>query len=134
GASFVPREGQEVLVDFINGDPDRPIVVGAMYNKDNQGPKYTSTQSGWLTQSANANELRFDDAGGAEEVYLKAGKDLNFIVANNETGAVQNDQALTVTNNRSVSVGANESKTVGGNQTETVTGNQTETVVGNQST
>src|SRR5690606_5245872 len=58
GASFVPREGQEVLVDFINGDPDRPIVVGAMYNKDNQGPKYTSTQSGWLTQSGNANELR----------------------------------------------------------------------------
>lgn len=133
GASFVPREGQEVLVDFINGDPDRPIVVGAMYNKDNQGPKYTSTQSGFLTQSGDANELRFDDAGGAEEIYLKAGKDMNFVIANNETGEVQNDQALTVQNNRGVTVNANETKSVGGNQTESVQGNHTETVQGNQS-
>ena len=133
GASFVPREGQEVLVDFINGDPDRPIVVGAMYNKDNQGPKYTATQSGWLTQSGNANEFRFDDAGGAEEVYLKAGKDFNYVVANNETGAVQNDQSLAVSNNRSVTVSANETKAVSANQSETVGGNQTVAVTGNQS-
>lgn len=134
GASFIPRQDQEVLVDFINGDPDRPLVVGALYNKDNQGPKYTATQSGWLTQSGNANEFRFDDAGGAEEIYLKAGKDMNFVIANNETGNVQNDQALSVSNNRSVSVGANESKSVGGSQTESVTGNQAVTIQGNQST
>lgn len=133
GASFVPREGQEVLVDFINGDPDRPIIVGAMYNKDNQGPKYTSTQSGWLTQSGNANELRFDDKGGAEEVYLKAGKDLNSVVANNETAQVGNAQSLTVGATRTVSVGSDESKTVGANQTETVATNQTVTVGQNQS-
>ncbi|MEZ5505808.1 MAG: type VI secretion system tip protein TssI/VgrG [Gammaproteobacteria bacterium] len=133
GASFVPREGQEVLVDFINGDPDRPIVVGAMYNKDNQGPKYTSTQSGWLTQSANANELRFDDKGGAEEVYLKAGKDWNYIVANNETGQVQNAQSLSVSSTRTISVGSDESKTVGANQTESVASNQSVTVGQNQS-
>ena len=133
GASFVPREGQEVLVDFINGDPDRPLVVGALYNKDNQGPKYTATQSGWLTQSGNANEFRFDDAGGAEEVYLKAGKDFNYVVANNETGAVQNDQSLTVSNNRSVSVSADETKTVGSNQSETVGSNQTVAIGSNQS-
>ncbi|MAR89385.1 MAG: hypothetical protein CML06_00680 [Pseudomonadales bacterium] len=132
GASFVPREGQEVLVDFINGDADRPLVVGALYNKDNTGPKYTATQSGWLTQSSNANELRFDDAGGAEEIYLKAGKDMNFLIANNETGQVQNDQALTVDNNRSISVGANESKSVAGNQDETITGNQTLAVQSNR--
>lgn len=134
GASFVPREGQEVLVDFINGDPDRPIVVGAMYNKDNQGPKYTATQSGWLTQSGNANELRFDDAGGAEEIYLKAGKDMNFVIANNETGAIQNNQTLSVQNNRDVTVSANETKTVGSNQTESVGSNQSVTVASNQST
>lgn len=133
GASFVPREGQEVLVDFINGDPDRPIVVGAMYNKDNQGPKYTSTQSGWLTQSGNANELRFDDKGGAEEVYLKAGKDWNYVVANNETGQVQNAQSLTVSNTRTLSVGSDESKTVGANQSETVASNQTISIGQNQS-
>lgn len=133
GASFVPREGQEVLVDFINGDPDRPIVVGAMYNKDNQGPKYTSTQSGWLTQSGNANEFRFDDKSGSEEVYMKAGKDYNFVVANNETGAVQNDQSLAVSNMRSVDVGADEGKAVGANQTLTVGANQTLSVGQNQS-
>ncbi|NPU92822.1 MAG: type VI secretion system tip protein VgrG [Gammaproteobacteria bacterium] len=132
GGSFVPREGQEVLVDFINGDPDRPIVVGALYNKDNQGPKYTSTQSGWLTQSGNANELRFDDKGGAEEVYLKAGKDWNYVVANNETGQVQNAQSLTVSSTRTVAVGSNESKTVGANQTLAVTQNQSITVGGNK--
>ena len=132
GGSFVPREGQEVLVDFINGDPDRPIVVGALYNKDNQGPKYTSTQSGWLTQSGNANELRFDDKGGAEEVYLKAGKDWNYVVANNETGQVQNAQSLTVSSTRTVAVGSNESKTVGANQTLAVTQNQSLTVGGNK--
>lgn len=133
GASFVPREGQEVLVDFINGDPDRPIVVGAMYNKDNQGPKYTSTQSGWRTQSANANELRFDDKTGAEEVYLKAGKDFNYVVANNETGEVQNCQSLTVAHNRAVSVGADETRTVGASQSETVGANQTIVIGQNQS-
>lgn len=133
GASFVPREGQEVLVDFINGDPDRPIVVGAMYNKDNPGPKYTTTQSGWLTQSGNANEFRFDDKGGAEEIYMKAGKDYNFVVANNETGAVQNDQSLAVSNMRAVDVGADETKSVGANQTLTVGANQTLTVGQNQS-
>lgn len=132
GASFVPREGQEVLVDFINGDPDRPIIVGAMYNKDNQGPKYTSTQSGWLTQSGNANELRFDDKGGAEEVYLKAGKDWNYIVANNETGEVHNNQSLTVSRNRTASVGANESITIGTNQTLSIGNSQSISIGSNK--
>ncbi|HVK99212.1 MAG TPA: type VI secretion system tip protein TssI/VgrG, partial [Dongiaceae bacterium] len=132
GASFVPREGQEVLVDFVNGDSDRPIVVGALYNKDSQGPKYTSTQSGWLTQSGNANELRFDDKGGAEEVYLKAGKDWNYVVANNETGQVQNAQSLTVSSTRTVTVGSDESKTIGANQTLAVTRNQTITLGNNK--
>lgn len=132
GASFVPREGQEVLVDFINGDPDRPIIVGAMYNKDNQGPKYTSTQSGWLTQSSNANELRFDDKGGAEEVYLKAGKDWNYIVANNENGEVHNNQSLTVSRNRTASVGANESITIGSNQTLSIGNSQSISIGSNK--
>jgi len=132
GASFVPREGQEVLVDFISGDPDRPIVVGAIYNKDNQGPKYTSTQSGWLTQSGNANEFRFDDKGGAEEVYMKAGKDYNYVVANNETGQVQNAQSLSVASTRSVDVGSDETKTVGANQSITVGSDQSVAVGANQ--
>lgn len=115
GASFVPRIGQEVLVDFINGDPDRPLVVGALYNKDNKGPAYTSTQSGIKTESSHFNELRFDDKDGAEEVYLEAGKDFNFLVNNDETGTILNNQVLEVKKDRKA--------TIGGDCTQDVTGN-----------
>lgn len=134
GASFVPRLEQEVLVDFINGDPDRPIVVGALYNCDNKGPKYTSTQSGFKTEATKFNELRFDDKKDAEEIYVEAGKDYNYIVHNDETGTIENDQSLTVTQNRTISItDGDESKTLGkGNQTLSVAGNQTNGIDGNQ--
>lgn len=134
GASFVPRLEQEVLVDFINGDPDRPIIIGALYNKDNQGPKYTSTQSGFKTESGSFNELRFDDKADAEEIYVEAGKDYNYLVHNDETGTIENDQNLTVTNNRTLVIsGGDESKTLeSGNQILNVAGNQTNSIDGNQ--
>ena len=132
GASFVPRLNQEVLVDFLNGDPDRPLVVGALYNKDNQGPPYTSTQSGFKTASDKFNELRFDDKSGSEEIYVEAGKDYNFMIHHDQVGEVQNDQKLTVKNNRDVTItDGNESKKLGkGNQTLEVAGNRETTVKG----
>ena len=133
GGSFVPRLNQEVLVEFINGDPDRPLVVGALYNKDNQGPAYTSTQSGFKTASKQFNELRFDDKDSAEEIYVEAGKDYNYLVHNNDTGTVQNDQSLTVGNDRNTSVGNNHSESVGADQTVDVGGNQDTSVGGDQS-
>lgn len=136
GASFVPRLEQEVLVDFISGDPDRPLVIGALYNKDNQGPKYTTTQSGFKTQASQFNELRFDDKKDAEEIYVEAGKDYNYIVHNDETGTIENDQKLTVIQNRTITISeGDESKTLdSGNQTLSVAGNQTNSVDGNQET
>jgi len=132
GASFVPRLNQEVLVEFLNGDPDRPLVVGALYNKDNQGPAYTSTQSGFKTASDKFNELRFDDKSGSEEIYIEAGKDYNFMVHHDQVGEVQNDQKLTVKNNRDVTItDGNETKKLGkGNQTLEVAGNRETTVKG----
>lgn len=92
GGFFVPDVDQEVLVEFINGDPDRPVVVGALYNKNNAIPPYTKTQSGIRTRSKEYNELRFDDKEGAEEVYFQAGKDYSYLVKNDENGTIKKNR------------------------------------------
>jgi type VI secretion system secreted protein VgrG len=102
GAAFWPRIGQEVIVGFVEGDPDRPIVVGTVYNGE-QMPPYTlpdnKTQSGVKTRSTlkgdatNFNELRFEDKKGSEEIYFHAEKDFNRVVENNDTLKVGSDQA-----------------------------------------
>lgn len=96
GGFFIPDVDQEVLVEFINGDPDRPVVVGALYNKNNAIPPYTKTQSGIRTRSKEYNELRFDDKDGAEEVYFQAGKDYNYLVKNDEKGTIQQNRKVVV--------------------------------------
>ncbi len=106
GANFVPRVGQEVVVSYINGDPDRPLITGAVYNGDNPGPNYTATQSGWKTEyeGSKFNELRFDDKGGKEEIYMEAGKDHNFVIHNDQTGKIENKQTLEIKQDRCVTV------------------------------
>lgn len=101
GASFVPRLNQEVLIEFLNGDIDRPVVVGALYNGKNNGPEYTRTQSGFKTEN---NELRFDDKSGEEEIYLEAGKNFNYQVNENKSGTVEKDYTLTVNKDQKVTV------------------------------
>lgn len=132
GASFVPRLDQEVLIEFIGGDPDRPLVVGALYNKDNEGPQYSVTQSGYKTASKQFNELRFDDKSGKEEIYVEAGKDYNFLIHNNQEGNIKNDQTVTIDKNRSITVAeGNETKKISkGNQNITIGGNQSTSVKG----
>ncbi|WP_366538269.1 type VI secretion system tip protein TssI/VgrG, partial [Salmonella enterica] len=93
GMIQIPRIGQEVLVDFKNGDPDLPIIVGRTYNQDTMPPwglPGMASQSGIFSHSlyggpTNGNMLRFDDKTGAEEVKFHAEKDLNTTVKNNET-------------------------------------------------
>ncbi|AFU98104.1 type VI secretion system Vgr family protein [Simiduia agarivorans] len=133
GANFVPRIGQEVIVTYLNGDPDRPIVSGAVYNATNTGPNYTSTQSGWKTEwdGSAFNELRFDDKKGAEEIFMEAGKDHNFIVHNDQKGKIENDQTIEVIKNRTLTVAeGNETHTVKkGDQTISIdSGNQALTI------
>jgi len=129
GANFVPRVGQEVVISYINGDPDRPIVTGAVYNGTNEGPNYTATQSGWKTMVKDSayNEFRFDDKKGSEEIYMEAGKDHNWIVHNDQTGKVEHDQILVVENDQKSTIEQNRTATVSkGNDTLTVSkGNQT---------
>ncbi|WP_306534997.1 type VI secretion system tip protein TssI/VgrG [Geobacter sp.] len=94
GALFIPRIGDEVLVDFIDGDLDRPIIVGCVYNAENipiHNAKENKTRSGFRTKSYKGkgfNELRFDDKAGAEEIYIHGQKDLSIEVKNNETKTV----------------------------------------------
>ena len=102
GGIHIPRIGQEVIVAFEEGDPDRPIIVGSVYNAE-QMPPYTlpdnQTQSGLKTRSSlegttdNFNELRFEDKKGSEEIYFHAEKDFNRVVENNDTLKVGSDKA-----------------------------------------
>lgn len=141
GGISVPRIGQEVIVDFENGDPDRPIVTGRVWNAMNMPPwslPGSMTQSGMLTRSspgggtANANALRFEDKKGAEEIWLHAEKDMRSEVENNESHSVGADRSKTITQNETVKVGGDRIKTIGKNETITITENRTETVGGTQ--
>lgn len=102
GASFIPRIGQEVIINFLDGDPDRPIVTGAVYNGDNKPPYSSKTQSGIKTQSTkgagkqNYNELRFEDLKGSEEIHIQAEKDFNRLVKNDEDALIKNDHSRTI--------------------------------------
>lgn len=131
GAIHLPRVGQEVIVDFLEGDPDRPIITGRVYNGTNSVPyelPANATQSGIKSRSvlgSGSNEFRFEDKRGSEEVWLHAQKDLNAKVENNETRDVGS--------NRTTTIRANETKTVDGNVLETVKGTETRNITGNVS-
>lgn len=140
GHQYIPRVGMEVLVDFIDGDPDRPIITGAAYHAENKVPyplPAEKTRSGIKTRSTksggadNYNELSFEDKKGSEEFRIQAEKDYKRLVKNDENTEVQHDQTLTVTNDRTITVKeGNEVKKVDtGDQTITIkAGKQTITV------
>jgi type VI secretion system secreted protein VgrG len=105
GAIQIPRIGQEVIVDFLEGDPDRPIITGRVYNSE-QMPPYAlpdhGTQSGVKSRSAKQgsssqfNELRFEDMKDCEEIFVHAQKDLKTIVLHDETREVRNNRTTTI--------------------------------------
>ncbi len=145
GSLFIPRLGQEVVVSFLDGDPDRPLVTGCVYNAQQvvpyslPGEQSKSTVKTNSTKGGNGfNELRFEDKAGSEEVYLHAQKDLSVQVLGSETRTVQKsrsatiqeaDDSLTVAKgNRIIAVQeGNESHEVKGKRDLTVTGNETHT-------
>ena len=112
GSQFVPRIGMEVLVDYLEGDPDRPLVVACIYNGDNKQPYDTPpklSQAGWRTMShpsgSIANELIFEDKAGAEEIYTFAGRNLRRVTVKDEIVSIGQNSTHTVTGVRSEDVG-----------------------------
>ncbi len=137
GSQFIPRIGDEVLVSFINGDMDYPIIMGCAINEAKQ-PNYNlpanKTQSGLKTMStpggtaANFNELRFEDLMGKEEVYLQAEKDWNILVKNDKGQTVGHDEKLQVKNDRTKNVDHDQKETIGNNKDITVVKDHTESI------
>lgn len=137
GAQFLPRIGHEVIVEFLEGDPDRPIITGAVYNADNKPPyelPANATQSGIKTRStkdgcgSNYNEIRFEDKKGSEQLLFHAEKDMDITVENDRNEVVHNNETVEVKKNRTHTVGKDDTRNVKGNDAQTVDGRQNLTV------
>lgn len=129
GVIHIPRIGQEVIIDFIEGDPDQPIIVGSVYNPETMPPydlPDNKTQSGVKSRSskngtpANFNEFRFEDKKGSEEVYLHAEKDWTIMVENDKNQIVGHDETHHVKHDRTKTVDNDEKSTIIHNRTEEV--------------
>lgn len=130
GNMMLPRIGDEMLVKFLNGDPDQPIVTGRTYHSTTEPPyslpkHKTRTTIKSKTHKGNGfNELRFEDEKGQEEVFLHAEKDLNHIVKHNETTQIGNDRTEQVARDETVSIGNNRTETVGQDEDLTINRDQ----------
>ena len=157
GSFSLPRVGQEVVVSFLDGDPDRPLVTGCVYNGDNPVPYAlpdNQTRTTIKTQSSpdatGFNELRFEDKAGEEEISVQAQKDLVVTVLHDATETVKNDRTVTVeegnatftvtkgdwttdvsAGNATQTIKQDWKQDVGANATQTVTGDAKQTVSGN---
>ncbi|MFT6451445.1 MAG: type VI secretion system secreted protein VgrG [Halocynthiibacter sp.] len=128
GGMVIPRIGMEVVVDFINGDPDKPIVTGCVYNGRNDPPYALpehKTRSTFRTDSHEAegyNELRFEDKAGKEEIYLHAQFDLNQKVNNHATTRIDQTYVRSIGKNKVSETAKFDHHTVGGSMTLKITG------------
>jgi type VI secretion system secreted protein VgrG len=138
GGYFIPRIGQEVIVDFLNGDPNRPIIVGRVYNDEQIIPYSSPTQSGFKSRSTpggsakNYNEIMFEDKKGSESLSMHAEKDMSSTVENDDSTSVGHDQSVTVQNDQTTTVKNNRKLTVKGTDTNDVTGIQKVTIGSDQ--
>lgn len=141
GAITIPRVGQEVIVSFLEGDPDRPIITGRVYNADQTVPyplPDNQTRSTFKTRSTtgggedNYNELRFEDKTGKEQVFIRGEKDFDTRIKNDSREWIGNNRSLIVTKDQMEKVSGDLSVQIGGNQVEKVTGDLSLQVAGKQ--
>jgi type VI secretion system secreted protein VgrG len=141
GAVAIPRIGQEVVVDFLEGDPDQPIITGRVYNAE-QMPPYAlpanQTQSGIKSRSSkdgtpdNFNEIRFEDKKGEEQLYIHAEKNQDIHVENDESHFVGHDRKKEIINDERVSVGRDRTESVQRNENISIGNDRTENVERNE--
>lgn len=129
GALFVPRIGQEVVVSFLEGDPDRPLVTGSVYNAEQMPPYPLPAQATRSAIRSNStigggayNELRFEDRQGSEQLYLHAGRDLEQRVRQDALAWMGRDRHLKVVRDSYEQVGGDRHLTVDGDRREATTG------------
>jgi type VI secretion system secreted protein VgrG len=146
GSVATPRIGQEVIVDFLEGDPDQPIITGRVYNEECQPPfgfpagAVTSGIKSQTHKGSGYNEISADDTAGKEKITIHGQYDMNTRVNNNQTNDVGVDQSNKVGNNqkeeiganRELSIVANDKVSIGGNRETSITGNHTFTVGGTE--
>jgi len=138
GSIFIPRIGQEVVVSFLEGNPDRPLITGCVYNAQYKVPYALpgeQTKSSIKTSSSKGgsgfNELRFEDKAGSEEVFLQAQKDMNVTILNNSSITVSGTRKLNVTSNETHINKADFTASTSGNHTMNVSADFTLKVEGN---
>ncbi len=126
GGMVIPRIGMEVVVEFLEGDPDKPLVTGCVYNGKNAVPydlpasKTVSTFKSDTHQGSGYNEFRFEDQAGREEVFMHAQKDHNTIIENDESHSIGHDRSKSVGNDQSEAIGHDKTISVGNNHTESI--------------
>ena len=137
GTMFIPRIGNEVLVDFIEGDPDRPVITGRVYTGENRPPyplpdekTKTTIKSDSSCGGGGFNELRFEDNKGSEQLFLHAQKDFDEVVLNNHTEDVGANETNKIGSNQDTTVGGNRTMHVVGDFNETIDGTETRKVTG----
>jgi len=135
GGTALPRIGQEVIVDFLGGDPDRPIVVGRVYTNLQKTPYKlpdNKTQSGLKSNSTGGgggyNEMMFEDAVGKELLRMQAEKDLNKLVKNDEQVKIGRDRSKQIGRDDKHDVGRDRARTVGNNETVKIGKNRSKQV------
>jgi type VI secretion system secreted protein VgrG len=121
GGMVIPRIGMEVVVEFLEGDPDKPLVTGCVYNGKNDVPyplpanKTRSTFKTDTHQGTGFNELRFEDEKDKEEIFVHGQKDMNMEILNDRTKRIGNDQSEFVGNDQSIEVGGDHDEVISGN-------------------
>jgi type VI secretion system secreted protein VgrG len=139
GSIFIPRINQEVIVEFLEGDPDRPIITGGVYNADQTVPvalPTNKTQSGILTRSTtggsttNFNQLLFEDKKGSEQISVQAEKDMVINIKNNRTETIGAARSLTIKSTDTKEVDDNVTETYKGTVSQTVSKDVTQTFQG----
>jgi type VI secretion system secreted protein VgrG len=149
GSVSIPRIGQEVVVDFLEGDPDQPIILGRVYNGERM-PPYALPKGGMVSGvksnttpgGGGSNEISLDDTKGKEKIVIHGQYDMDSKIEHDVTKQVGNDETITITGNRTETVGKDETITIHGARTEdvakdeaiSIAGNRTLTVAKSQST
>ncbi|HZO16859.1 MAG TPA: type VI secretion system tip protein TssI/VgrG [Polyangiaceae bacterium] len=139
GSLVLPRIGWEVIIEYLEGNPDRPVIAGRLYEGVNmppyalpEGKTRTSLQTRSTPGGGGNNEIRLEDKAGSEEIMIHAQKDMTIATANNKTKKVGNNETLVIGSNSSLKVGADQKVKITKGTQSTVSGDQSVTVGGNR--